>query len=86
MKTLVAGWFSFDRGHATAGDLLARILHVNGCYRPAISTISLLRHHFTTGLVNKLWAKDAIRRLYLYATLKEASWRQNFWSVLAGIV
>src|SRR4051794_38481836 len=24
MKTLVVGWFSFERGHATAGDLLAR--------------------------------------------------------------
>ena len=24
MKTLVAGWFSFVEGHATAGDLLAR--------------------------------------------------------------
>ena len=24
MKTLVAGWFSFEEGHATAGDLLAR--------------------------------------------------------------
>ena len=24
MKTLVAGWFSFDNGHATAGDILAR--------------------------------------------------------------
>jgi hypothetical protein len=28
MKTLVVGWFSFDRGHATAGDLLA--LEVTG--------------------------------------------------------
>src|SRR5262245_10275754 len=26
MKTLVAGWFSFEDGHATAGDLLARDL------------------------------------------------------------
>src|SRR4051812_45989526 len=26
MKTLVAGWFSFSSGHATAGDLLARDL------------------------------------------------------------
>jgi Polysaccharide pyruvyl transferase len=24
MKVLVAGWFSFDEGHATAGDLMAR--------------------------------------------------------------
>jgi hypothetical protein len=26
MRTLVAGWFSFENGHATAGDLLARDL------------------------------------------------------------
>lgn len=29
MKTLVAGWFSFQQGHATAGDLLARDIACN---------------------------------------------------------
>ena len=30
MKATVAGWFGFEDGHATAGDLLARIWPVNG--------------------------------------------------------
>ncbi|MEH1965221.1 polysaccharide pyruvyl transferase family protein [Nostoc sp.] len=50
MKTLVAGWFSFEEGHATAGDLLAAELACDWLESAGISYDIAVDPPFTGGI------------------------------------